>query len=50
MYARACVFPQDAQSPIWVPERLVKASTETQKQEEDEEASPADGVSDFPPN
>ena len=45
-----CVFPQDAQSPIWVPERLVKASTEIQKQEEDEEASPADGAGDFSPS
>ena len=45
-----CVFPQDAQSSIWVPEILVKASIETQKQEEDEETSPADVAGEFSPS
>ena len=45
-----CVFPQDAQSPIWVPERLIKASSiENQEQQEYVEVPPTAVVDDPSP-
>ena len=43
---RVCIFPQDAELPIWVPERLVRTVDSSVQKPEDEARSrdPTDTV------
>lgn len=42
----ACVFPQDEDSPIWIPDRLIRPVNEPVKQDSEEKASPQENEAD----